>query len=180
MGMARPSHFEERLRAILDPQIQRRRLTTSQIRFAALGFVAAAGGAAMFQPWAPQCASASIAADLSPVAASDAGSAIRQTKRNCPASSRAILPKETACPGAKRSTLRAGDVKGGVVGEVEDGVTGGVPDGIPGGVENGVKDGIEPGVSGRVEGGVPGGVEGGVACSYARLGRTDEAFAWIF
>jgi beta-lactamase regulating signal transducer with metallopeptidase domain/tetratricopeptide (TPR) repeat protein len=54
----RPSHFEGRLRAILDPAGSRRELPRGRAFLSAAGLFAAAAGIAIVQPWAPVCANA--------------------------------------------------------------------------------------------------------------------------
>src|SRR6185369_13570263 len=54
----RPSHFEGRLRAILDPAGPRRELPRGRAFLSAAGLFAAAAGIAIVQPWAPVCANA--------------------------------------------------------------------------------------------------------------------------
>ena len=54
----RPSHFEGRLRAILDPKASRRELPRGRALLSAAGLFAAAAGIAIIQPWAPVCANA--------------------------------------------------------------------------------------------------------------------------
>jgi len=54
----RPSHFEGRLRAILDPAMPRRELPRGRAFLSAAGLLAAAAGIAIVQPWAPVCANA--------------------------------------------------------------------------------------------------------------------------
>jgi len=51
MAMARPSQFEGRMRAILDPGLQRRGPSRGQIRAAALGLFSAVFVLAALQPW---------------------------------------------------------------------------------------------------------------------------------
>jgi beta-lactamase regulating signal transducer with metallopeptidase domain len=54
----RPSHFEGRLRAILDPAGSRRELPRGRAFLSAAGLFVAAAGIAVVQPWAPVCANA--------------------------------------------------------------------------------------------------------------------------
>src|SRR5262249_19282040 len=58
MGMARPSHFEERVRAILAPGMRRRRVSRGQIGLGTLAVLAGASLVAALQPWGPTCAGA--------------------------------------------------------------------------------------------------------------------------
>ena len=53
---ARPSQFEGRMRAILNPGLHRRGPSRGQVRVAALGLFASVLFLAALQPWAPQCA----------------------------------------------------------------------------------------------------------------------------
>lgn len=55
----RSSHFEGRLRAILDPAEPRRELPRGRAFVSAAGLLAAAAGIAVVQPWAPTCVNAS-------------------------------------------------------------------------------------------------------------------------
>jgi len=55
----RPSHFEGRLRAILDPAEPRRERHSGRAFLSAVGLLAAAAGIAVVHPWAPTCVSAS-------------------------------------------------------------------------------------------------------------------------
>ncbi|MEP6993039.1 MAG: M56 family metallopeptidase, partial [Acidobacteriota bacterium] len=64
----RPSHFEERLRAILDPRAMRLWPPSGSARWAAAGLLAAATAVAVVEPWAPnpkQCPHARSASPLS-------------------------------------------------------------------------------------------------------------------
>jgi beta-lactamase regulating signal transducer with metallopeptidase domain/tetratricopeptide (TPR) repeat protein len=54
----RPSHFEGRLRAILDPAEPRRDLPRGRAFLSAAGLLAAATGIAVIHPWAPTCLNA--------------------------------------------------------------------------------------------------------------------------
>jgi beta-lactamase regulating signal transducer with metallopeptidase domain/tetratricopeptide (TPR) repeat protein len=54
----RPSHFEGRLRAILDPAPPSRDLPRGRAFLSAAGLLVAAAGIAIVQPWAPVCADA--------------------------------------------------------------------------------------------------------------------------
>ncbi|HXM78847.1 MAG TPA: M56 family metallopeptidase [Thermoanaerobaculia bacterium] len=88
---ARPSQFEGRMRAILNPGLHRRGPSRGQVRAAALGLFGSVLFLAALQPWAPQCAEGAAAATGS-VASSEfpGGGAAR------PDSER---PPETAFPG---------------------------------------------------------------------------------
>lgn len=55
----RPSHFEGRLRAILDPAEPRRERRSGRAFLSAAGLLAAAAGIAVVHPWAPTCVNAS-------------------------------------------------------------------------------------------------------------------------
>jgi beta-lactamase regulating signal transducer with metallopeptidase domain/tetratricopeptide (TPR) repeat protein len=55
----RPSHFEGRLRAILDPKEPRRERQSGRALLSAAGLLAAAAGIAVIHPWAPACVNAS-------------------------------------------------------------------------------------------------------------------------
>jgi beta-lactamase regulating signal transducer with metallopeptidase domain/tetratricopeptide (TPR) repeat protein len=55
----RPSHFEGRLRAILDPAEPRRERQSGRAFLSAAGLLAAAAGIAVVHPWAPACVNAS-------------------------------------------------------------------------------------------------------------------------
>lgn len=54
MAMARPSQFEGRMRAILDPGLHRRGPSGGQVRAAALGLFTSVVVLAALQPWAPR------------------------------------------------------------------------------------------------------------------------------
>ncbi len=56
MAMARPSQFEGRMRAILDPGLHRRGPSSGQIRAAALGLFTSVLALSALQPWAPRTA----------------------------------------------------------------------------------------------------------------------------
>ncbi len=60
LAIVRPSHFEERLRAILDNTAERRDLPRSFARLATAGIFAAAAVVAVVEPWAPACAGAAV------------------------------------------------------------------------------------------------------------------------
>jgi len=121
MGMARPSHFEERVRAILAPGMRRRRISRGQIGFGALAVLAGASLVAALQPWGPTCAGAKALDAPEP----SAGAADR------PADAK-----------ARRSAASPKAVSGGVPGGVAGGIRGGVAKGVPGGVAGGVSEGI--------------------------------------
>jgi beta-lactamase regulating signal transducer with metallopeptidase domain/tetratricopeptide (TPR) repeat protein len=81
MGMARPSHFEERLRAILDPGMRRRSLSAGEARTAAVLFVAAAAAAAVLQPWASRCAQAALPSDAPELEEPDRAVAVSRSEQ---------------------------------------------------------------------------------------------------
>jgi len=58
VASARPSHFEGRLRAILDPGSARRELPRGRALLCATGLFAAAAVIAVVQPWTPVCSNA--------------------------------------------------------------------------------------------------------------------------
>ncbi|HEY3124172.1 MAG TPA: M56 family metallopeptidase [Thermoanaerobaculia bacterium] len=60
VASARPSHFEGRLRAILDPGQPRREIPRGRALISATGLFAAAAVIAVVQPWTPVCANATI------------------------------------------------------------------------------------------------------------------------
>lgn len=60
VASARPSHFEGRLRAILDPGQPRREMPRGRALISATGLFAAAAVIAVVQPWTPVCANATI------------------------------------------------------------------------------------------------------------------------
>ena len=72
LAMARPSQFEDRMRAILNPGLQRRGPSRGQFRGAALGLFSAVLALAIVCPWAPPAGAAAlpgavpIAAGLTP------------------------------------------------------------------------------------------------------------------
>jgi beta-lactamase regulating signal transducer with metallopeptidase domain/tetratricopeptide (TPR) repeat protein len=59
LASERPSHFEGRLRAILDPAEPRRERQSGRGFLSAAGLLAAAAGIAVVHPWAPACVNAS-------------------------------------------------------------------------------------------------------------------------
>ena len=69
----RPSHFEGRLRSILDPTARRRGLPRFQSALSAATLAAAAAGLAVFSPWAPACSEAAIERPLAGIAAKAQG-----------------------------------------------------------------------------------------------------------
>src|SRR6266508_1451947 len=60
VASARPSHFEGRLRAILDPGQARREMPRGRALISATGLFAAAAAIAVIQPWTPVCANPAI------------------------------------------------------------------------------------------------------------------------
>ncbi|MGH9400152.1 MAG: TPR end-of-group domain-containing protein, partial [Thermoanaerobaculia bacterium] len=60
LAIARPSHFEGRLRAILDSSAARREMSPTRARLAVAGVFAAAALAALVEPWAPSQANAAL------------------------------------------------------------------------------------------------------------------------
>ena len=60
VASARPSHFEGRLRAILDPSQPRREMPRGRALISATGLFAAAAAIAVIQPWTPVCANPAI------------------------------------------------------------------------------------------------------------------------
>ncbi len=91
MGMARPSHFEERLRSILDPGLRRRPVAAWQARTAAAVFLVAAASLAVLQPWSVRCAEAALPTEF-PDAETPAPAALAAS---VPAASRA--PRAPSC-----------------------------------------------------------------------------------
>ena len=84
----RPSHFEGRLRAILDPAEPRRERQSGRAFLSAAGLLAAAAGIAVVHPWAPTCASASTSlpySDAPWTEASNTGPAIHTARRSAAA-----------------------------------------------------------------------------------------------
>lgn len=78
----RPSHFEGRLRAILDPAAPRRELPKMRAAMAAAGLIGAAALLSAVVPWAPECSAAAV---LGPIH-QDANelSSSPATKEKCP------------------------------------------------------------------------------------------------
>jgi beta-lactamase regulating signal transducer with metallopeptidase domain/tetratricopeptide (TPR) repeat protein len=70
LALVRPSHFEERLRAILDPAPERRRTVRGRAMLSAGGILAAAVLVAVIEPWAPSRAGAAILGPSSDTSAS--------------------------------------------------------------------------------------------------------------
>ena len=65
---ARPSHFEGRLRSILDPESPRRELPPVRAALAAAGLIAAAALLSAVAPWASECSGAAVLAPISQTA----------------------------------------------------------------------------------------------------------------
>ena len=63
LGIARPNHFEARLRAILDNSAPRRAVPRRRAHLAAAGVFAAAALVALVEPWAPAAGAAVLRAD---------------------------------------------------------------------------------------------------------------------
>jgi beta-lactamase regulating signal transducer with metallopeptidase domain len=112
VGMARPSHFEERLRSILDPALRRKRVGAPQAVLTAAVFLGVAATLAVVQPWAARCAEAALPAEFPEadtvaapmaVAAAPARSASRRT--TCPHSLAPAAPKPGPIPAAAASRL---------------------------------------------------------------------------
>jgi tetratricopeptide (TPR) repeat protein len=117
MGMARPSHFEERLRSILDPALGRRGVTTLQAKGAAAIFVVAAASLAVLQPWSGRCAEAALPAEFleaqtlpesAPVEAEAPATPAAARPARCPKSLES-KPKPAPMPAAHRSLLAVSD-----------------------------------------------------------------------
>lgn len=66
LGIARPSHFESRLRAILDNTAARRAVPRRRARLAAAAVFAATALVALIEPWAPAAGAAVLRADGDP------------------------------------------------------------------------------------------------------------------
>ncbi len=97
VASSRPSHFEGRLRAILDPSQGRRDLPRGRALLSATGLFAAAGVIAVVQPWAPVCANAAIqsaSADCPELHA--AAASAKTAKKSCPSKSAKTKPAELA------------------------------------------------------------------------------------
>jgi beta-lactamase regulating signal transducer with metallopeptidase domain/Tfp pilus assembly protein PilF len=65
---ARPSHFEGRLRSILDPASPRRELPRMRAAMAAAGLIAAAALLSAVAPWASECSGAAVLGPITPAA----------------------------------------------------------------------------------------------------------------
>ena len=64
VAMAHRSYWDGRMRAILDPQVERRRVSGGQARFAAVAVVGLVALLATVAPWAPRTAEAVVASDV--------------------------------------------------------------------------------------------------------------------
>ncbi len=107
----RPSHFEGRLRAILDPAGARRELPRGRAFLSAAGLLAATAAIAVIQPWAPICANAASllpysesawtqASDAAPRVASAAACEKSKGRKAAPAVAPVVAsaPSPAACP----------------------------------------------------------------------------------
>jgi beta-lactamase regulating signal transducer with metallopeptidase domain/Flp pilus assembly protein TadD len=93
LAIARPHHFEERLRAILDPRSAREEKSRSRATFYAAGLLTAAVAVAVVEPWTPRLeafaaepAAASVAAissDENEEASSSVDSAASPSPQSC-------------------------------------------------------------------------------------------------
>ena len=100
----RPSHFEGRLRAILDPGPARRALPRGRALLSATGLFAAAAVIAVVQPWTPVCASAAIQnpSDDTETTLATPAAAGKTSSRSCEA-----WKKATAKPALARAAVSA-------------------------------------------------------------------------
>jgi tetratricopeptide (TPR) repeat protein len=97
MGVARPSHFEERLRAILDPSLHRRGPSAGQARVAAAVLFTLAATIAAVEPWAPRSAEAAMTSE--PADADPFGVGLGSTKAGeCAEKARSAKEKEEVKP----------------------------------------------------------------------------------
>lgn len=123
---ARPSHFEGRLRSILDPANPPRQLPRTRAMLSAAGLIAAAVGIAAIQPWAATCAGASLDSVRKPApavagrnarpadppacparAAESPARAVRAAADESSSASTALTPVETVPPAGLASPGRA-------------------------------------------------------------------------
>lgn len=114
MGMARPSHFEERLRSILDPAVARERVTGREARVAAALFLAGAASLAILQPWSARCAEAALPEGM-PEAGSSAPAVLASASR--PRSPKRTAEKsheKKACSGEKEPAPKVSHEKAGL------------------------------------------------------------------
>jgi tetratricopeptide (TPR) repeat protein len=98
VASARPSHFEGRLRSILDPTARRRGLPRLQTVFSAAGLAAVAAGLAVFSPWAPACSEAAIGHPFAGIAAA---------ARGVRAPALTAEPSPSACPNHQKTRSAA-------------------------------------------------------------------------
>jgi beta-lactamase regulating signal transducer with metallopeptidase domain/tetratricopeptide (TPR) repeat protein len=101
VASTRPSHFEGRLRSILDPAARRPGLRRLPSVLSAASVAAAAAGLAVFSPWAPACSEAAIERPLAGIAATPQG--VRS-----PAAS--DKPSAATCPSHQRAGKSAAAV----------------------------------------------------------------------
>jgi beta-lactamase regulating signal transducer with metallopeptidase domain/Flp pilus assembly protein TadD len=101
VASSRPSHFEGRLRAILDPAQARRDLPRGRALFSATGLFAAAAVIAVVQPWTPVCANAAIqspSTETVVIAAHPAAKGAKAAKATAPCKDSKKARSKTAGP----------------------------------------------------------------------------------
>ncbi len=102
LASARPSHFEGRLRSILDPAARRRALPRLPSALSAASLAAAAAGLAVFSPWAPACSEAAIERPLA---------GITSTTQGARALAPSGEPSATTCPNRQKAVKAAAAVR---------------------------------------------------------------------
>ncbi|HJW14278.1 MAG TPA: M56 family metallopeptidase [Thermoanaerobaculia bacterium] len=111
VASARPSHFEGRLRAILDPASPRRELPPRRAVFSAVGLIVAAAGISAVSPWSPACSNAAILGPAEELAApaaraSTSPSVSATCPKKLPAAAkpvRALSAAATSCPSKSKA-----------------------------------------------------------------------------
>lgn len=100
VASSRPSHFEGRLRAILDPSVGRRALPRARAAFSAAALIASAAGIAAISPWEPASSDAAVLRPFSEM--------LSLTELGKPSSASAVCPvKRTAPAMASGEAVRA-------------------------------------------------------------------------
>ena len=102
VASARPSHFEGRLRSILDPAARRRGLPRLQSALSAASLAAVAAGLAVFSPWAPACSEAAIERPFAGISATAQGVHAPATPGE---------PSPSTCPNQQKAARPAAAVR---------------------------------------------------------------------
>lgn len=91
LAAVRPSHFEERLRAILEPRAARLWQTRNGARWAAAGLLVVAGGVTVVEPWTP---ASTNDPSVRSAACPSASATLAPPERENPAAAQAAQPDE--------------------------------------------------------------------------------------